>query len=125
MVGKLAWKALTAKLGDRWEVGPALGPVAEVGAVDGYHPNQVAYAHTYLYTPKGGTIRAVVDHMFGMKAWINGKEVYSSPQRKVSLGSYYPMSRTEFGADAISPSPRFDLELKPGWNRLLLKISSF
>jgi outer membrane protein assembly factor BamB len=124
-VGALTWKAMTAKLDDRWEFGPAGAPFADVGTVVGYNPNQVAYAHTYLYLPKGGTVRAVVDHMFGMKAWVNGKEVYSSPQRKVSLGSYYPLSRTEFGTDGITPSPRFDLELKPGWNRLLLKISSF
>ena len=91
-VGDLEWKALTAKLDDRWAFGPATAPFADVGAIVGYHPNQVAYAHTYLYTPKGGTVRAVVDHMFGMKAWINGKEVYSDSQRRVSLGSYYPMS---------------------------------
>jgi outer membrane protein assembly factor BamB len=124
-VGDLDWKEMTAKLDDRWAFGPAGAPFADVGTVVGYHPNQVAYAHTYLYTPKGGTVRAVVDHMFGMKAWLNGKEFYSAAQRKVSLGSYYPMSRVEFCIDGITPSPRFDLELQPGWNRLLLKISSF
>lgn len=124
-VGELTWKAMTAKIDDRWEFGPASAPVADVSAVIGYHPNQVAYAHTYLFTPKGGTVRAIVDHMFGMKAWLNGKEVYSAPQRKVSLGSYYPMSRVEFCIDNITPSPQFDLELQPGWNRLLLKISTF
>lgn len=65
-----------------------------------------------------------MDHTFGMKVWLNGKEVYNSPQRKVSLGSYYPLSRVEFGTDSVSSSPRFDLDLKPGWNRLLLKIST-
>jgi outer membrane protein assembly factor BamB len=124
-VGELAWKEMTAKLDDRWAFGPAGAPFADVGTVVGYHPNQVAYAHAYLYTPKGGTVRAVIDHMFGMKAWLNGKEVYSEAQRKVSLGSYYPMSRVEFCIDGITPSPHFDLELQPGWNRLLLKISSF
>jgi outer membrane protein assembly factor BamB len=124
-VSDLAWKELTAKIDDRWAFGPATAPYADVAAVVGYQPNQVAYAHTYLYTPKGGTVRAVVDHMFGMKAWLNGKEIYSAAQRRVSLGSYYPMSRVEFCLDNITPSPHFDLELKPGWNRLLLKISTF
>ena len=124
-LGDLAWQAMTAKRDDRWEFGPAGAPFADIGTVVGYNPNQVAFAHTYLYTPKGGTVRAVVDHMFGMKAWLNGKEVYSAAQRRVSLGSYYPMSRVEFCLDSITPSPRFDLELKPGWNRLLPKISSF
>jgi outer membrane protein assembly factor BamB len=124
-VGDLAWQVMTAKIDDRWAFGPALAPYADVGAVVGYHPNQVAYAHTYLYSPKGGSVRAVADHMFGMKAWLNGKEVYSAPQRRVSLGAYPAMSRIEFCVDNISPSPRFDLDLKPGWNRLLLKISTF
>ncbi len=124
-VGNLAWTPMKSKLDDRWEFGPAGAPFADVAAVVGYNANQVAYAHAYLHSPKGGTIRAVVDHMFGMKAWVNGKEVYSSAQRKVCLGSYYPLSRVEFGTDSLTPSPTFELELKPGWNRLLLKISSF
>lgn len=123
--GPLAWKPMTAKVDDRWDFGPASAPVADVGSAVGNNPNQVAYAHTYLYTPRGGTVRAVADHTFGMKAWLNGKEVYGSPERRMSLGSYYPLSRVEFGSETIAPSPHFDMELKPGWNRLLLKISSF
>jgi outer membrane protein assembly factor BamB len=60
-----------------------------------------------------------------MKAWFNGKEVYAAAQHRVSLGSYYGYSRVEFGTDAISASANFDLNLKPGWNRLLLRIGSF
>lgn len=53
-VGDQAWQAMSAKLDDRWAFGPANAPFADVGTVVGYKPNQVAYAHAYLYTPKGG-----------------------------------------------------------------------
>ena len=125
-VGDLVWKKLTAKLDNRWAFGVANLPWTDVGAaVGGVKPNQMAYAHTYLYSPRAGTIRAIVDHMFGLKVWLNGKEVYADSQRRVHMGTYYAYSRTEFGTDNVAPSPRFELALKPGWNRLLLKISSF
>lgn len=124
-VGLLTWQPFKAPHDDRWAFGPASPPFADLAAVvGGFKPNQFAYAHVYLHTPKGGTVRAVVDHMFGMKAWLDGKEVYAAPERRINLGSYYALSRVEFGTDAVVPSPRFDLDLKPGWNRLLLRIST-
>jgi outer membrane protein assembly factor BamB len=124
--GGRQWKKMTAQLDDRFAFGPATAPVADVGAaVGGCMPNHIAYAHTYLYAPRGGTIVAVVDHMNGMQAWLNGKEVYTGFERRVALGSYYPFSRVEFCTDGISVSPRFELKLQPGWNRLLLKIGAF
>ncbi|MFO0963980.1 MAG: PQQ-binding-like beta-propeller repeat protein [Gemmataceae bacterium] len=124
--GDQVWKTMAAPLDDRWAFGPATPPIADLASVIGAaKPNQAAYAHTYLYTPKGGTIRAVVDHTHGMTAWLNGVEVYRSADRKASLGSYYPFSRAEFCREMVAPSPRFDLELKPGWNRLLLRLTSF
>jgi outer membrane protein assembly factor BamB len=123
--GDLTWKKMAGTLDDRFAFGPANLPWTDLGgAVGGAHANQVAYAHTYLHSLKGGKVHAVVDHMFGMKAWLNGKAVYQSSERKVSLGSYYGFSRVEFGTDTISPSPHFDLDLRPGWNRLLLKLST-
>jgi outer membrane protein assembly factor BamB len=119
------WKKMTAQVDDRYAFGPATAPVADVtAAIGGSMPNQVAYAHTYIHAPRGGTILAVVDHVYGMKAWCNGKEVYAASERRVALGSYYPYSRVEFCTDGIGVSPRFELELKPGWNRLLLKIGT-
>src|SRR5262245_24127761 len=91
--------------------------------VGGFKPNQVAYAHTYLYTPRGGTVRAVVEHAHGLKAWVNGKEVYSSPNRGLALGNYVNLSRHELNHWNM-PSPRFDVPLRAGWNRLLLKVST-
>ncbi len=123
--GERRWKRMTAQRDDRFAFGPATAPVADVGAaIGGSMPNQVAYAHTYLYAPRGGTIRAVVDHVYGMKAWLNGQEVYVAPERRVALGSYYPYSRVEFCTDDVGVSPRFELKLNAGWNRLLLKIGT-
>ena len=120
------WKKFAAQLDDRYAFGPATAPVADLGAaIGGTKPNQIAYGHTYIYSPKGGTVVAVVDHIHGMKAWLNGKELYSQAERRASLGTYYPYSRVEFTTYDVSVSPRFELELKPGWNRLLLKLSTF
>lgn len=125
-VGDLTWKRLTATLDDPFAFGPAVAPFTDIAAaVGGYQKNQVAYVHTYLYTPKGGAVRAVVEHGHGMKAWINGKEIYRAPGRGEGMGNYYAFSRVELGIYDLTPSPRFDLELKSGWNRLLLKVSTY
>jgi outer membrane protein assembly factor BamB len=58
-----------------------------------------------------------------MKAWVNGKQVYRAPERAMALGSYAALSRIEL-RHSDQRSPRFDLPLKPGWNRLLLKLST-
>ena len=124
-VGGLAWKAVTippddpkTPLGDidlHWlDFLPTIGP---------FKKNQIAYAHTYLYSPRGGPARAVVDHACGLKAWLNGKEIYRRPEFHVILGNYPSISRHEL-AQSIDASPHFDLDLRPGWNRLLLKVCS-
>jgi hypothetical protein len=96
--GGLAWKRFSAPLDDPFAFGPALPPTADLAAaIGGFRRNQVAYAHTYLYSPKGGTARAVVEHAHGMKAWLNSKEVYREPGRAGSMGNYYAFSRVEFG----------------------------
>jgi outer membrane protein assembly factor BamB len=125
-VGSLAWKPLSAQLDDRWVFGTAVLPVADLAAaVGGFKPNQIAYVHTYLYAPKGGRVRGIVEHAHGLKVWLNGAEVYRSPQRGGGMGNYYAYSRVEFGEWSLTPSPQFELGLKPGWNRLLLKVSTF
>lgn len=125
-VGERVWTKLKANLDDPFAFGPAGAPFTDLAsAVGGFNPNQIAYAHAYLYSPKGGTVRAVVEHGHGMKAWLNGKDVYRAPGRGEGMGNYYAFSRVEFGTYNLTASPRFDLELKPGWNRLLLKISTF
>jgi outer membrane protein assembly factor BamB len=123
-VGELTWKPLPVKVDDRWSFGEVDFPRADLAAaVGGYKPNQAAYAHTYLYAPRGGSLRAVVEHTNGLKAWLNGQVVYRFAKRGVALGNYINISRLEFGLTHAA-APRFELDLKPGWNRLLFKVTT-
>jgi hypothetical protein len=89
----------------------------------GTDPNQIVYVHTYLYCGRPGKVFAVVDHGYGLKAWVNGKEVYKDPRRAMGLGSYVGISRQK--QDLFHQrSPKFELDLAKGWNRLLLKTST-
>ncbi len=117
------WKPLTAPADDPMVFGTAEVPWLDVGKAVGFKINQLAYAHTYLFSPRGGPARVVVDHGEGLKAWLNGREVYRQPKRAMGLGFYTNLSKLELN-HLHQESPRFDVELKPGWNRLLLKLSS-
>jgi outer membrane protein assembly factor BamB len=124
-VGDLAWKKLTPPLDDPWAFGPVDLPWTDLAAtLGGYKPNQTSYAHAYLFTPRGGTVRAVLEHGHGLKAWLNGKEVYGANDRSGGMGNCYSFSRVELGIYDLSLAPHFDLDLKPGWNRLLIKVSA-
>jgi outer membrane protein assembly factor BamB len=125
-VGKLAWKKLAAPFDDPWDFGTVQLPWVDLApVVGGYKRNQIAYAHTGLFAPRAGTVRAVVDHAHGLKAWLNGKEVYRSAGRGKALGNYAAISKVELGIYSIARSPSFHLKLKPGWNRLLFKVSTY
>jgi hypothetical protein len=125
-VGELTWKKLSAAVDDPFAFGPATPPWTDLAAaVGGFRRNQVAYVHAYLYSPKGGGARAVLEHAHGLKAWLNGREVYRATGRGEGMGNYYAFSRVEFGTYDLTPSPHFDLELKSGWNRLFLKVSTY
>jgi outer membrane protein assembly factor BamB len=89
----------------------------------GFEHHQLAYAHTYLYSPRGGPARIVADHSWGLKAWLNGKEVFRNDKRQVALGGYAALSRFEL-EHWTQASSQFDVNLQPGWNRLLLKLST-
>ena len=107
---------MTAEIDDPWAFGPATIPSADfAAAVGAFKCNQVAYAHTYLHSPKGGTIRAVVEHAHGLKAWLNGKEIYSAPERSGGMGNNYSFSRVElatttFDRAALRSAPETGLE---------------
>jgi hypothetical protein len=58
-----------------------------------------------------------------MKAWVNGNEVYRSTERRIVLGSYPAISNHEL-RHSDEPSARFSADLKPGWNRLLIKLGT-
>jgi outer membrane protein assembly factor BamB len=125
-VGDLVWKKFSARVDDRWAFGPVRQPWADLAQfLGGYSPNQVAYAHTYLFAPRPGKVRAVVEHAHGLKVWLNGKEVYRSPERSPGMGNYYSPSRVELSIYDLNPSPHFQLDLKAGWNRLLVKATTF
>ncbi len=116
------WKPLMSLADDPMQFGTAEVPWLDVGKAVGFKINQLAYAHTYLFSPRGGPARVVVDHGEGLKAWLNGREVYRQPKRAMGLGYYTNLSKIELHHQ-VAKSPRFEIELKPGWNRLLLKLS--
>lgn len=122
--GTGTWKALSIQADDPWEFGKVDLAYTDLAAASGgYKPNQVTYAHTFLYSPRAGTITAVVEHSFRLKAWFNGQVVYRSAERGAALGNYVTLSRFDFGLTHAT-APRFPLELKAGWNRLLFKVTT-
>jgi hypothetical protein len=122
-VGGLTWTRASVPPDDIMVFGTAELPWLDLGKAVGFKLNQLAYAHTYLYSPRGGKARVVVDHGEGLVAWLNGKQVYRATQRTMGLSFYTFLSRIELN-HLDQSSPRFDVELKAGWNRFLLKLSS-
>jgi outer membrane protein assembly factor BamB len=118
-----AWTAATVPPDDIMVFGTAELPWLDLAKVVGGRRNQVAYAHTYVFSPRGGPARVVVDHGHGLKVWLNGRVVYREPERRIALGYYVSLSRHEL-QHLDQASPRFDVTLRKGWNRLLLKLSS-
>jgi outer membrane protein assembly factor BamB len=121
--GGVTWQRVTGPADDITVFGTAELPWLDLAKVVGFRRNQLAYAHTYLFSPRGGPVRIVAEHGHGLKAWVNGKEVYRSSERGIALGFYSAISRHEL-LHLDQPSPRFDARLRPGWNRLLLKLST-
>jgi len=121
--GDKTWKKFQGPRDDFMVFGTAEVPWLDLTKEFPFKSNQIAYLHTYLHSPRGGPARIVVDHGFGLKAWVNGKKVYRQPQRDMGLGFYTALSNIEL-RHATSASPRFELTLQPGWNRLLLKLST-
>lgn len=119
----LEWKPAAAPADDIWAFGAAELPWLDLAKAVGFKRNQLAYAHTYLFSPRGGPARVVIQHGQGLKAWVNGKEVYRQPDRAMTLGWYTHISAHEL-RHLDQPSPRFDVTLRKGWNRLLLKLST-
>lgn len=119
----LTWTKISAKQDDPMVFGEAVFPWVELAKASEFEMNRIAYVHTYLFSPRGGLVRVVVEHCYGCKAWVNGSEMYRSTERHAVLGTYEPISRYEL-ANLEPPASRFEVELKPGWNRLLLKLST-
>jgi outer membrane protein assembly factor BamB len=77
--------------------------------VDGDFANKVAYAHTYLYSPSGGTVN-LTDLNWGAeaKAWLNGKALPVVVETNQNVWN----------------KKEIEVTLARGWNRLLIKVAS-
>lgn len=122
-VGDLEWKPLSMPPEDRWQFGTTELAWLDPGKALDAKPNQVAYVHTYLYAQTADTVRAVVEHGFGLKVWVNGKPAFSSNDRQYALSSYQQMGRLTI-SDEYPHAPTFELQLNKGWNRLLCKLTT-
>ncbi|MBM4068195.1 MAG: hypothetical protein FJ271_04540 [Planctomycetes bacterium] len=122
-LGTATWKPATVPAEDIMIFGNAELPWLDLAKALGHKRNQIAYAHAHLFSPRGGPVRVVAEHGNGLAVWVNGKEVYRAPQRAGGLGYYSAMGNHEL-LHLDQPSPSFNAHLKPGWNRVLLKIST-
>ena len=119
----LEWRRVAGTLDDPMVFGTATLPWVQLAKPDQFERNRISYAVTHIYSPRGGRTRAVVEHCFGLKVLVNGKQAYRSPMRQGGLGGYEPISKQEL-ANTEAPAGCFEFDLQPGWNRLLLKLSS-
>ncbi len=117
------WKQANAPPDDPNVFGTAGVPWLDLAPVIGFKTHQLAYAHAYVYSPRGGDVRGVVDHSWGLKVWLNGEVVYRHAERRAVLGNYPTLSRIEL-EHLTAESGQFTMRLRPGWNRLLLKLST-
>lgn len=123
-VGEREWKKLVAPFDDPNEFGTAAMPFVDLAkATGGFQPKQVSYAFASIYAPRAGTVRAVVQHSHGMKVWLNGTEIYRSPERQMQMSFYSGFGRAEL-EHSVARSPRFDMPLQAGWNRVLVKSNT-
>lgn len=112
--GSLAWKAIEATSDgvSFWNV----------NLTPGKNPSkQVGYFCTCLYATKAGKIRAVVEHVVGMKIYVNGKQVYSDKAQRVAMASAYGLSRCRV-ASTWPIAPSFEFDVVKGWNRMTVKL---
>jgi outer membrane protein assembly factor BamB len=123
-VGELAWQRLQLPKKPDYELwGTTKLEWVDPGEVFGVKPNTMAYACTYLYAEREGTAVMVVDHGHGLKVWLNGAVAYENADRGQGLSTYVGISRQK--KDLVHyRSPKFELDLKQGWNRLLVKVST-
>src|SRR6185436_5180665 len=94
-VAEREWKLASVKPDDPDVFGEAGFPWLDLAPQLGFKEHQLGYANAYLYSPGGGKTRFVADHSWGLKAWLNGKEVFRAPERRVALGGYPALSRRE------------------------------
>ncbi|MFB3892423.1 MAG: PQQ-binding-like beta-propeller repeat protein [Phycisphaerae bacterium] len=119
-VGDRQWKVLT------WD--RAVYPLNDQAPAPLYKslpkpkPGQVGYLHSYLYSQRSGKVDLMLDHTGGCKAWLNGREIYSQPKFSIGFGWWGPMSAGKLNFRDPPRSARVQVELKRGWNSVLLKV---
>ncbi|HDM37471.1 MAG TPA: discoidin domain-containing protein [Candidatus Omnitrophica bacterium] len=80
----------------------------EKDEVFGPYGNSVAYAYCEIYTPTARKVKLYLGSEDGLKVWLNGKNIFTNN----AVRSFC------FDEDKI------DVQLKSGWNRLLIKVSN-
>jgi outer membrane protein assembly factor BamB len=129
----LAWKLhhqetieeITRK--DRWSPWNPGNDVdfINLGKILGVGENQAAWALTRVFADRGGAVSILVNHSGSLTAWVNGRQTYAASAGFINLsffsGENRPMN-CEFGYP--TPSPRFDVSLRQGWNSILFKATS-
>ena len=96
----------------------ALSPAPYSGyarAVKKNYPDSVGYAHVYLYAPESQAVRLWLGYNDGIRVWLNGAPKYTDN------ADYRWDAYVEH--DIVPDQTRVDLDLRAGWNRLLLKLS--
>ncbi len=83
--------------------------------------NSKGAALAYLYTPRAGKVTMLLDHVKGAAVLLNGQTVYDNPQQSVSWMYSGNLSQYRFGASAWPKARSFELDLRKGWNRLLIR----
>ncbi len=102
--GRAGVAALTPPWDDPYVFGTATLPFVELAKPDDFVPNRIGYVHAYLFSPRGGPVRGVVDHNFGLKVWVNGREVYREPKTQRGPGAVrWRSAATSW--NSMSPSP--------------------
>ena len=123
--GELAWKKTAiVKEADYQRWGTTELDKFDIDKLFGKEPNRVIYAFTWVYSDRAGKAAFIVDHHFGLKLWVNGEPVYAAAKRVDGLGNYVGISGQKKGL-VHNRSPHPVITLKAGWNRLLVKATTY
>ena len=117
--GGLAWKALTPSRDESKNiVHTRYDPAYELMA---RADRRVGYLHVHIHAGTGGPAVLQIMHPGGLKAYLNGEEVYRStePAGRYFAGS--PRYQDHRRYEGPGPTPRVRIAVRKGWNRLLLK----
>lgn len=117
-IGDKAWKAvlMDRELFVHTDSDPMayhlfLGPIKQ---------GQVAYAFSYIHSERAGKVRLMLDHVEGLKLWVNGKLVHNNLKTSVAF-SFWGGQRELLQYWAPGVSQVVEIDLVKGWNRFMFK----